>query len=339
MNGIPSAASIEEAMRRQSPSGTIGARQPWRVPFRQEHLSIRPLPVDIALNRLGEPAVIRLNVADSRVRLLVPVDTLRLVAERLEPLARWERLSPAVKAEVLECLLADVLERIENEIGAPLCIEDVTPLATVAVEANYAFEIRWDELAFVLCGQFQPDMMPGLTRWAGRLPSRRLSAQTAAVCLRRGYVVLTAGEIASLSPGDAIVVEPAVANTAVAVTGERYLAVCARTQEGFTLTEPLLKRPTSPMRHLMTNETLDGELHGLPQPSAVADIPIKLVFEAGRLELPLGELEGLGEGHIFPLDRPLGETVDIVAQGRIIGRGEIVTLDGFAAVRITAITN
>ena len=89
----------------------------------------------------------------------------------------------------------------------------------------------------------------------------------------------------------------------------------------------------------MVNEQIDAEFHGDPQPLSIADIPIKLVFEAGRVELPLGRLEALGEGHVFPLDRPFDETVDIVAQGRIIGRGEIVTLDGFAAVRITALTD
>ena len=337
MNTIPSPQSLEAARYGRAPDAS-GARPAWRIAFRHGDVFIRPLAVDIALRRLGEAAIVRLSVADRPVTLLLPGGALWLIAERLEPLVRWERLSPVAKADVLECLLADILKAIENEIGGALYLEDVLPL-TAAAEANYAFEVQWGGLAFVVCGQFHPDMLSGLARWANRLPPRKLDRLTTAVHLRRGHAVLTAGEIRSLSPGDAIVIEPAVMNKAVAVTGERYLAACTRTQDGFVLTEPLLKRPAGPMRHFMANETMDAELHGMPQPSSVADIPIKLVFEAGRLELPLGQLEALGEGHVFPLERPLDETVDIVAQGRIIGRGEIVTLDGFAAVRITALTD
>lgn len=339
MNATPSPLSLKTAVQDEVPSFIDDTRPAWRITFPHGDVSVRPLPPDIALRRLGEATSVRASVAGRTVELLLPKETLRLVIERLEPLVLWERLSPPARADVLECLLADILKRLEDEIGGMLSIDDIRPLAETTLDINYAFDVRWDGLAFVLCGAFEPNMLSGLARWAKRLPPRSLRHLTTVVCLRRGYAMLTAAEIASLSSGDAIVIDPAMASTAVAVTGECYLAACTRTLEGFVLTESLLKRPTSPMRHFMVNEQIDAEFHGDPQPLSIADIPIKLVFEAGRVELPLGRLEALGEGHVFPLDRPLDETVDIVAQGRIIGRGEIVTLDGFAAVRITALTD
>lgn len=72
---------------------------------------------------------------------------------------------------------------------------------------------------------------------------------------------------------------------------------------------------------------------------AIGDIPIRLVFDAGRIDVPVSDLEGLNVGHVFSVGRHPSRTVDIIAQGRIIGRGEIVTVEGLTAVRVTAINS
>jgi type III secretion protein Q len=68
--------------------------------------------------------------------------------------------------------------------------------------------------------------------------------------------------------------------------------------------------------------------------SDLDDLPVRLVFEAGRVEVPLAELESLGEGHVFELGRDPGSTVDILANGRRIGAGEIVEVGGALGVRV-----
>ncbi len=334
---ISAVRSIEAATVVYTDASRIGARKPWQIPLGDGTVAVRPLAPEIAIGRIGDPVAVRLEIAGRAAELWVPESTLRLFMERFEPLTRWDLLSPATKANLLECLVADALGAIENEAGGRIALTDVDEPISDRAALNFAFDVSWDGLACAIWGKFDPETLSGLVRWAGRLPRRSLRGLTTSVALRRGFAVLTAGEIRNLSPGDAIVIDPASAATAVAVTGERYLARCTRTQSGFTLDEPLLIRPSNPMRHLMTNEDVDQDLQGPPQPSGICGIPIKLVFEAGRVELPLGELEALGEGHVFTLDRTLSETVDIVAQGRIIGRGEIVALEGFAAVRITAL--
>ena len=72
-----------------------------------------------------------------------------------------------------------------------------------------------------------------------------------------------------------------------------------------------------------------------PADAAFDDLPIKVVFELGRLELPLGQLQDIGPGHVFELDRPLGEAVEIHAAGRRIGQGEVVRIEDQIGVRIT----
>lgn len=73
-----------------------------------------------------------------------------------------------------------------------------------------------------------------------------------------------------------------------------------------------------------------------PKEDATFDeVPIKLVFELGRQEISLGRLQELGPGHVFQLDRPIGDAVDVFAGGRRVGQGEIVQVDDQVGVRMT----
>jgi type III secretion protein Q len=64
------------------------------------------------------------------------------------------------------------------------------------------------------------------------------------------------------------------------------------------------------------------------------ELPIRIVFEIGRVEMPLGEIESMLPGHVFPLGRDERQPVDIVANGRRIGQGEIVSIGGALGVRV-----
>jgi type III secretion system YscQ/HrcQ family protein len=68
--------------------------------------------------------------------------------------------------------------------------------------------------------------------------------------------------------------------------------------------------------------------------AAFDDLPIKVVFELGRVEMSLGRLQELGPGHVFELERPLGRAVEVLAGGRRIGQGEIVRIGEQVGVRM-----
>ena len=71
-----------------------------------------------------------------------------------------------------------------------------------------------------------------------------------------------------------------------------------------------------------------------PADAAFDDLPIKLLFELGRVDIALGKLQEIGPGHVFELDRPLGEAVEILAGGRRIGQGEIIKIEDQIGVRV-----
>ena len=66
----------------------------------------------------------------------------------------------------------------------------------------------------------------------------------------------------------------------------------------------------------------------------LADIPVRLSVEAGSTALKLSELMDLNEGSIVELDRQSHELLDIMANGTLIAKGEVVTVNGRFGIRV-----
>lgn len=75
-----------------------------------------------------------------------------------------------------------------------------------------------------------------------------------------------------------------------------------------------------------------------PQPAAHAglldDISVTVSVELGRTELPLKDVLTLGEDSVVPLNRLTDELLDVMVNGRIIAKAEVVTQDNRFALRI-----
>ena len=67
------------------------------------------------------------------------------------------------------------------------------------------------------------------------------------------------------------------------------------------------------------------------------DLVLPVTFDLGRLELSVGELGQVAEGYLFNLQRPLESQVSLRVNGRLIGRGELVDIEGNLGVRVTEI--
>jgi len=69
----------------------------------------------------------------------------------------------------------------------------------------------------------------------------------------------------------------------------------------------------------------------------LADIPLRLSVEVGSTSLKLAELMDLGEGSVVELDRQTNELLDILVNGTLIARGEVVTVGGKFGIRVVDI--
>ena len=71
--------------------------------------------------------------------------------------------------------------------------------------------------------------------------------------------------------------------------------------------------------------------------NALQDIELNLHIELGRTELLIEEVLTLREGSVVPLDKLAGDPVDILINGRLIARGEVLVLNDNFCVRVAEI--
>ena len=74
-------------------------------------------------------------------------------------------------------------------------------------------------------------------------------------------------------------------------------------------------------------------------PDFLMGVRLTLTVEVGRVQMPISEVLELGPGSVIELQRSTSEPVEIHANGRCIGRGEIVVLGEQFGVRITEVGN
>jgi flagellar motor switch protein FliN len=63
------------------------------------------------------------------------------------------------------------------------------------------------------------------------------------------------------------------------------------------------------------------------QNSSIMQIPLTIRVVVGSATLPVSALARIQRGALLPLDRKVGDKVDITANGRMIARGSIVICD------------
>lgn len=71
----------------------------------------------------------------------------------------------------------------------------------------------------------------------------------------------------------------------------------------------------------------------------LADIPVRMSVEVGSTQLRLAEIMNLGEGSVVALDREADELLDIMVNGTLVARGEVVTVNGRYGIRVAEIAS
>ena len=69
----------------------------------------------------------------------------------------------------------------------------------------------------------------------------------------------------------------------------------------------------------------------------IMSVPISITVELGKTKKKIKDIAELTVGNIVELNRQAGDQVDVVANGRLIARGDVVVVDDNYSVRITEI--
>jgi flagellar motor switch protein FliN/FliY len=69
------------------------------------------------------------------------------------------------------------------------------------------------------------------------------------------------------------------------------------------------------------------------------DVNMELTVELGRTKKSIKDILGMGEGTVIELDKLAGEPVDVLVNGQLIAKGEVVVIDENFGVRVTEIVD
>ncbi len=86
------------------------------------------------------------------------------------------------------------------------------------------------------------------------------------------------------------------------------------------------------------NEVNDDSIAGLDvNLDVVLDIPVNISMEIGRTKISIRNLLQLNQGSVVELDRLAGEPMDVLVNGTLIARGEVVVVNEKFGIRLTDI--
>jgi flagellar motor switch protein FliN/FliY len=72
---------------------------------------------------------------------------------------------------------------------------------------------------------------------------------------------------------------------------------------------------------------------------AILDVPVTLAMEFGRTQISIRDLLKLNQGSIVELDRLASEPLDILVNGTLVARGEVVVVNEKFGIRLTDIVS
>ncbi|MDR1620041.1 MAG: flagellar motor switch protein FliN [Clostridiales bacterium] len=78
--------------------------------------------------------------------------------------------------------------------------------------------------------------------------------------------------------------------------------------------------------------TQSGENIGL-----ILDVPLQITVELGKCKRSIRDILALHTGSVIVLDRLAGEMVDIMVNGKLFAKGEVVVIEDNYGVRVTDI--
>ncbi len=69
----------------------------------------------------------------------------------------------------------------------------------------------------------------------------------------------------------------------------------------------------------------------------ILDIPLEITVELGHTKMLIHDLLKLGQGSVIELSKPAGETLEILANNRLIAKGDVVVMNDKYGIRLTEV--
>ncbi|KTC11849.1 MULTISPECIES: type III secretion system cytoplasmic ring protein SctQ [Pseudomonas] len=310
------------------------------------HRALKPWPVLLggqavqvlwasASGECRQPVRVAIALGEHRIELIIPLRLLELSGLGWQPGAAIETDADAL---LLEQAWLRLMEPLEGLLGESLRVVPCTPDQPhkglqVAVEVRagdqpaQALKIHFDAAS--------AQRVSALLEQHCAVTRDPLQGLRLALSIEAGQAPLTHAELRSLLPGDVVMLDT-LADAQVLLRLGRHCQTVVRRQ-GDTLVWQGALRPGSPafspypfdrndpMSEMSTDADLDASLD---------DLPLTLICQLGSMELTLAQLREMAPGSVLPFTSQAHDEVDLMVNGRRIGRGELVIIGDGLGVRL-----
>ncbi len=70
---------------------------------------------------------------------------------------------------------------------------------------------------------------------------------------------------------------------------------------------------------------------------SVYDIPVEISVVLGKAAIPINKLLQIGTGEVLELERKVGDPVEVLVNGRLVAKGEVVIVEDHVGITMTEI--
>lgn len=276
----------------------------------------------------------------SAIRLHLPAQALHALGV---PVALDFQTLPG--AMLLELALLSLIEPLERLTGQSMrFIDHADPvhaaLAAQPCPLRLATQVQLDGSSMLVVLHLSANAGEQVAQWLDRYAPPAPHALTDLLlwlAVEAGEAELSVGELRSLNPGDVVMLDPWPMGQVRLVVNHRLHARAG--QDGTRLT--LLETPMSInlSKEFSVNEapTMSETADGRNLDSRLDELPLKMVCQAGSVELTLAQLRELGEGSLLSFTEQRQDSVDLMINGRRVGQGQLVRIGPGLGVRVLSI--
>lgn len=279
--------------------------------------------------------------------LLFSDHTILQLASHLQFNSQW---SPEIISEIAKLASANMDPSLIKAFGGAV---EVFIIPSDIIKDNRAYlpmfltlTSKLNNERFTLSLQTFPEMARQWlsdSAWKNKTPPHRFDTLPVWGQIWLGSTKITSSELMQLEMGDAIAIENlASSNNELKIQFAPLYVTVARLNP--TQYSVIYKEWSNPMPiddEIALTDSVNHEVHDEEHSTveSMETIPITLNFTVGKIQLPFKELQTLLIGSVIELGRQADACVQISANGKHIGTGELVDVEGRLAVELIQLSH
>ncbi len=302
-----------------------------------------PSPDEQAWMEAGAPIEVDVRIDGETVHIRTVWSVLEALLHQAESRVRIDDLDTELVAALIETHLVENIFALEAVLGVSCLVERVGKVRDHGTKAKLDARIfvNGSTEPFPAAIYATPSTLGMLAAAWEQSPrvDRPNFADTFVLAVRVAISSVSRNGLKGLAVGDALLFDRVAPDGGVVLcVGEYLTSVGQLTETGeVTVGSPFsVESPYLLGEFQMSDDEFEAEsFQTALEETSIGKLPVRLVFELGRREMSVDELRNIGVGGSIALEKPATSVVDILANGRRVGAGEMVLIGDQLGVKIT----